>query len=213
MDSWEGRQEELFLFSWGGPDPRNTVKHVWWGVSHNDFFGKGESSRNKNNTDPTFCQSGGRGWGSWCRIILLLSWCPGSHLTPKKLPCAWQPVAVKETEDRSRRSGQACWEQLVARRGSPSCTAPGAVGASLVSPSLEAWCKLSPSTGHWDPRKAKPTEDLVPVQLASSGQKQPFSEDVTWAVDPKRKWERWSLLYKVLFRGLEGQDFASGLLY
>lgn len=136
MDSWEGRQEELFLFSWGGPDPRNTVKHVWWGVSHNDFFGKGESSRNKNNTDPTFCQSGGRGWGSWCRIILLLSWCPGSHLTPKKLPCAWQPVAVKETEDRSRRSGQACWEQLVARRGSPFCTAPGAVGASLVSPSL-----------------------------------------------------------------------------
>lgn len=102
-DSWEEKQEGLFLFSWEGPDPRNTVEHVWWGVSHNDFFGKGERSRNKNNTDPTFHQSWGGGWESWYGIIPLLSRSPRSHLSPEKPPWAWHPVAVQDTKDRTRR--------------------------------------------------------------------------------------------------------------
>lgn len=144
-DSWEGRKERLFLFSWKGPNPRNTVEHIRWEVSHSDFFGKGERQK-QNQHWPNFLSKAGTGMREPVRIILP-SWHPGMHLTPKRPPCACQPVAVKETENRSS-GGQGCQEQLKAQRGSPYCMALEAVGTSLALPSLcAANCHPAQDTG------------------------------------------------------------------
>lgn len=179
-DSWEWRQEGLFLFSWEGPDPRNTVEHIWWGVSHNDFFGRGESSRNKNNTDPTFCQRGTgvrepvRDHSSSLLTLRIPSHSKKSLLVLGSLRLWRRPrrrrprtKAVKETEEQEK------WSSLPRTahglEGVTLLHGPRGCGGLPYVP-LSAWCKSSPSRGHWDPRKAKPSEDPIPVQLVSSGQ-------------------------------------------
>lgn len=108
----------------------------------------GEKAAETKTTLTQLSVKGGRGWGSRCGIILLLSWHSGSHLTPKKASLCLAACGCEGDQGegdqgprlwrrpRSRRSGQACPERLMAWRGSPSCMAPGAVGASLMSPSL-----------------------------------------------------------------------------
>lgn len=199
QDSWEEKQEGLFLFSWGGPDPRNTAEHIWWGVSHNDFFGKGERSRNKNNTDPTFHQSGGGGWEGWCGIIPLSLLKPRIPPHPKKssLGLAACGCAGHQGQEQEK------WSSLPgAARGPEFVTllhGPGRGGDLPCVPSLHiiTQCRTLGPQGRQNPQESPAGKSWG-----------------LWRHDlscrPKRKEVKMRTQEKNLFRASEGQGFALG---
>lgn len=185
-DSWEGRQQGLFLFSWEGPDPRNTVKHIWWGVSHNDFFGKAKRSRNKNNLTQLSVRVGGPSREPvWDHSSSVLRPSIPPH-SKKSLTTLGQALPLKETKDTSRRSDEACLGHPTAQRWSLSCTAL----SSLYDP------QAGPSSSPYDPRqgtgntlsshKGKPCRGHHPCPSSQLlGKDSPLSKEVTCAADPK----------------------------
>lgn len=145
---------------------------------------RGERSRNKNNTNPAFCQ----GWGAIKGASVgSFFFSPNTqHPTSfkKRPPYAWQALPLKETKDTSRRSGEAWLGHPTAQSWSPSCAVLGSTGAFL------AWPKPSPSAACWAPSKGKAHRRHHPQLSSQVLGKSSHSEEVTWAVDLKIKRKR-----------------------
>lgn len=185
-DSWEGRQQGLFLFSWEGPDPRNTVKHIWWGVSHSDFFGKAKRSRNKNNITQLSVRGGGPSREPvWDHSSSLLRPSIPPH-SKKSLPTLGKLCLWRRPRTQAGKVEKHAWD-ILQPRGGHSHAQPQAL-QDLPHLCMIQGMALGNTLG---PHKGKPWREHHPCPSSELlGKGSPLSKEVTCAADPKIKMKK-----------------------